>query len=925
VRGAGQQGLTGVCVIATGPGGSRFTQTTSGGRYALTSLRPGRYTLKYSDCRRPDSYFDQYYGGSTTPAGATTVLVTPGSPVLVRPVTLSPTSSMTIIRATRARLRRLAASDSETRQGPDVSGVVRSASGHPLAGICAWVMSGSSGNWNGLGLGTSRTGSYRFPAGLLGPGKVRIAFANGCRSHANYAPQWWKYVPSYRKATVLHLTSKSKLTGIDGKLGVGGIISGTVSGGSSHGPKLSKVCVLALSSQGVIVPLLPNQDKSNQDGSYSITGLATGTYSLYFQPCGGNSRGYLNDTDLLPIAVKVGHTTRVNVVLSRASSISGTVTDTSKAPMAGICVITEGAETGSESRTAADGKYTMTGLPEGRYRVEFTGGCGNKGSYAPQFYDNRQTVPTNLTVGSGKKVTGINAVMRAGAVITGRVTDQPGSALTKICVSAITPQLYAGAADTFIDLDLSNPLDLARATARSGPAGEYRIANLSPGQYAISFASCTKANRKYGARWFHPGSDAEGPAWVSATVAQPVDASIELLPAGSISGVIRSAAGVPLRGICSVPVGLDGQLRPRPSPIIVGDFGGGSSRHGDYLIRGLAPGPYQLEFIPCDGQGYAATWYKHTGDQRTATTITVTGGHAVTGIDPVMSLGQQVAGQVSSGLTKRPVAGECGVALDNSGNLQEVVLTDGSGKYVFKHLLPGHYELEFFSCLRSSALASEGVLVEVTSAKRVTANLTLARAGTVTGTVDGGDPAQPTPGICAEALPASGSGLAGLAQTGTAGRYQITGLAPGKYRIQFTGSCLVGAGGFAPQWFDGQPAKAKASLVRVTSGAVTAGVGATLSADGGIAGTVQVAGTPTAGVCAIAYPAGGGSPTLGQTAANGGYQISGITPGRYTVEFAAGCGPSTYPTQWYNGAGSQAAATQVQVKPGTTTSAIDAH
>jgi Carboxypeptidase regulatory-like domain len=924
VRGAGRQGLAGACVVATGPGGARFTETTVGGRYALTGLRPGRYTLKYSDCRHPDSYFDQYYGGSTTPAGATTVLVTPGSPTSLRPVTLAATSPMTIVRATRARLHRLAAADARRGSSPEVSGVVRSASGHPLAGICAWAISGTPENGGGIGIGTSRNGSYHFPAGLLGRGKVRVVFTNGCRSHANYAPQWWKYVTSYRKATVLHLTSKSKYTGIDGKLGVGGMITGTIRGGSNHGPRLSNVCVLTQGQQASAVPLFPSQGSSGKDGSYSVTGLATGTYSLYFQPCGGNSRGYLSETRPDPITVKAGHTTRLNIVLSRASSISGTVTNTGKAPVAGICVIAEGAGADSESPTNANGQYTVGGLPAGHYLVEFTGGCGNKGSYAPQFYNDQQIVPTSVTVGSGKKVTGINATMQPGATITGKVTNQSGAALAKICVSATTPQLYAGAGETFVGLVLNSLLLYpAIAAARSGPTGEYRIANLSPGQYGISFTGCTRANRGYASQWFP--KPAGGPVWVSVAAAQVAAASIKLLAAGSISGMIKSAAGVPLRGICSVPIGLAGQVGHSSLQLIAGGLGGGSNRHGDYLISGLAPGQYKVEFTPCNGQGYATTWYKHAGDQRAATTFTITRGRAITGIDPVMSPGQQVAGQVSSAVTKRPVGNECAAVLDTTENLQRIALTNGSGKFVFRHLLPGHYELAFFSCLRSSVLASEQVPITVTSAKPVSADLTLPRAGMVTGTVNGGDPALPVPGICAEAIPATGLGLSGIARTGTAGHYQITGLAPGQYQIQFTGNCLVGVGGFAPQWFNGQPAKATASLVRVAAGAVAAGVGATLAADGGIAGTVKVSGTPTAGVCVLAFRAVGGAPVLGETSATGSYQINGLVPGRYLVEFKSGCGVSSYRTQWYNGANLPATATPVRVQAGAITSAIDAH
>lgn len=146
----------------------------------------------------------------------------------------------------------------------------------------------------------------------------------------------------------------------------------------------------------------------------------------------------------------------------------------------------------------------------------------------------------------------------------------------------------------------------------------------------------------------------------------------------------------------------------------------------------------------------------------------------------------------------------------------------------------------------------------------------------------------------------------------------MNGLAPGGYHIVFTPDCLIGAGAFVPQ--------ALTSPVLVTAGTTTGGVGATLAADGGIAGTVQVSGTPVAGVCVIAYPSAGGlAPLVARTTADGSYQVTGLAPGSYDVEFTAGCGATTYVTQWYNGASSRSGATPVTVTSGTVTGSIDAH
>ncbi len=154
----------------------------------------------------------------------------------------------------------------------------------------------------------------------------------------------------------------------------------------------------------------------------------------------------------------------------------------------------------------------------------------------------------------------------------------------------------------------------------------------------------------------------------------------------------------------------------------------------------------------------------------------------------------------------------------------------------------------------------------------------------------------------------------------------MTGLAAGTYTVLFAPDCPASLGGFQPQWFDGQQSEAQATPVGVGPAGTHAGVGATLAADGGITGTVQVSDSPASGVCVIAYPASGTRrPAVAETSADGSYGISDLPPGGYDVEFTAGCGASSYMTQWYNGAASKGAATPVVVTSGSVTQAIDAH
>ena len=256
-----------------------------------------------------------------------------------------------------------------------------------------------------------------------------------------------------------------------------------------------------------------------------------------------------------------------------------------------------------------------------------------------------------------------------------------------------------------------------------------------------------------------------------------------------------------------------------------------------------------------------------------------------------------------------------------AGSQLGLPLPEKNGAYSLRHLAAGRYSVDVFPCgLRASTLANvirSGVAVP-RNGPITGVNVTLPVSGSLAGTVLGGSPAAPEPGICVEAMPKSGRGMAGLAVSGSGGRYRMRGLAPGRYLVTFTSLCPAGSGGFVPKGFSGP--------VQVSSGSTHGGVGATLAADGGIAGTVQVSGAPVAGVCVLAYPAAGTrAPMVAETGADGSYQIGGLAPASYVVEFTSGCGAASYATQWYNGAPSRNSATPVPVTVGSTTTAIDAH
>src|SRR5260221_4123138 len=224
------------------------------------------------------------------PDAAARVPVSAGQPTLLRPVTMVPAGAGAMRAAAQAAARRTAAAGGKAAASrPSISGVVRNAAGKGLPGICVTASTHTANSASADFTFTGRGGRYRFD---LGRGMWEVSFANDCG--AKYAPQWWKHVGSSAKATALHLRRGRHVTGIDARLVIGGVITGTVRAGRPSGPGLGGVCVVA-SGKGRAAGVR-QQAVSHKDGSYRIRGLGTGGDRGPFPPHGGVNGRFFRTT-----------------------------------------------------------------------------------------------------------------------------------------------------------------------------------------------------------------------------------------------------------------------------------------------------------------------------------------------------------------------------------------------------------------------------------------------------------------------------------------------------------------------------------------------------------------------------------------------------------------------------------------------------
>jgi hypothetical protein len=369
--------------------------TDHSGMYRLTGLQAGAWDVQFASCSGAP-YGSQWYRGKVGFSSATPVNVAGG--------------------ATKPGINAVLA------PGGSISGRTTGSAGQALQGVCVEAQDAATGS---AGLGISKvTGQYTITN--LSTGSYQITFLP-CFGR--------KPVPaSFTRAALVRVVAPKAVTGINGRLGRSGAISGTVLGGPGATPQAG-VCVVA-------VPVNPNgsysEGISSTGGKYRIDGLGAGEYQLYFgdpfcfdpDTVADNAPQWYNDQPTRATAtdVKVAAgavTSGVGATLGKDGEISGTVTNQSSAAVAGECVtaypvspvpdpLYNESIQPATGVTASDGSYAIIGLLPGRYQVQFTIGCGDSG-YQSQWWDGVSSAgtATTITVGTGGTFTDVNATLHS--------------------------------------------------------------------------------------------------------------------------------------------------------------------------------------------------------------------------------------------------------------------------------------------------------------------------------------------------------------------------------------------------------------------------------------------------------------------------------------------------------------------------------
>jgi len=730
-------------------------------------------------------------------------------------------------------------------------------------------------------------------------------------------------------------------------------------------------------------------------GTYSFAGVAPGTYQVEFVPPAGNRLTLQDqgtneavDSDAAPATGRTaaftvasgGTVTNLGAGVYVPAAIGGPsdfvftdgnangIRDAGDAGLAGVTVrlIDAAGATVASTVTASDGTYGFSDLAPGRYYVEFVAPSG--GVFSPRNQGTDASLNSDAFQGTGRTPL---LTLNSGTVLgnIGAGLYQPvtvGGATSYVFAdtngNGVRDAGEAGVAGVTVRLIAADGSIASRAV--TGSDGSYGLGNVAPGQYQVLFVKPAGTAFSPADRGGDDTADSDAdtatglsPAFTVTSGQGVTNISAGLYTPATVGGagdvVFTDANGNGVRdageaGVAGATVRLLSAAGATVATTTTGT-------NGTYSFTGVAPGGYQVEFVPPAGTVFtlqdrggndAADSDAVPATGRTAL-FTLTSGGTVDNLAAGVFAPVTVGGAGSlvftdtdgDGVQGGGEAGVTGVTvrlLDTAGNLVATTTTGPDGGYSFAGVAPGTYQVEFVPpsgnrfTLQDRG-GNDATDSDADPATGRTAPFTVTSGGTVTnlaagvyapGTVmgagdlvfldgngngvrDNGEAG--LSGATVRLLNAAGATVA-TTTTGAGGAYSFGSLAPGGYQVEFTapaGTVFTGQdrGTNDAADSDANAVTGRTALFAVASGGMVDNVAAGVYAPAGITGPGNLVFTDAngngvrdngeagpSGVTVRLLDAAGTAVATTTTGTGGAYAFAGVAPGTYQVEFVPPAG-----------------------------------
>jgi len=754
---------------------------TPSGNYKIYCVPPG-----------PEAYIREYYNNKTTFETADTVTLIAGQ-----------TSS---------------GIDFQLDTGGVISGRVTNSSANGIANVNVEVYD-TDDKWI-TSRATDANGDYRVPCLQTGNYKVRFE----TNSAGNYFEEWYNDKTEFGTADIIAVTYGQTVSNIDAVLAASSVISGRVTNSGGNGVQDVRVRCYKPPLGNFLTAV------TDANGDYTLQPVKNPNNWIKFdtQYVNGN---YITDwynhkmerSVADPVNVTGGQTVTLNYSLTSGGIITGRVTDPGGNGIADVWVRALNAYNGEavvSVFTDGNGDYTLQRLPGGSYRIYFNTD-NTSVSYVPEYYNNKQDLRSGdiIAITPGQTISGVNAVLTAGASISGRITDaSTGSPIPDIEIYALDANGTGVGCYSYTDAN-----------------GDYILKGLPAGNFKINFNSYyynLYNQGLYNDQWYDEKTTFDSADFLSLTAGQTIS-GIDAALTGT-GGIIRGRVteetnGWPVEGIRVWVMKGFGEFS---------QWEGRTNANGDYQVTGIPTGQYKVMFyntlnwsnllIEVYNDKIFKGGYPMAGDW-----VTVTEGQVTGGINAVLSRGGTVDGRVTDasgngiqGITVRLYEADTGDYLGLTRSW-----TDYYGYYSIPRVRPGQlkafftsveqaggqYKAVYYNGKNSMTSADDFTVQADDFITDINAVMTQGAGGTISGYARDQNREPITNAVVVAYNPISSDSYLTGTNTNSSGYFEIKGLIPGSYKIYSNSGWFI----FPHEWYNEKPNHAAADIVTVVEGGNT--------------------------------------------------------------------------------------------------------